>query len=241
MNFDQINRISEHLQMVACATRTVLMTDDFQPTTVNLPIPTLHAYMSIVVGLVDILPTLHQSKFHEKFAKIANEFLNWTPLVNDLVLLEDLTGMARYKSLRGRLLDLFDESFVAGPAHRSHNTSLSGSIQFQATNLPELANVIRRQKYDISTAVRIPLEKLFDKVAKTLQEDGQAKGYTISRAECATSYGLREPRIYWASKELARRIRKRSLGSSASQDSTETSQSPKRIRLADSQTSNDMF
>ena len=71
MNSEQLNRINSDLEAVVSSTLKVLMTDEIDPTTVNLPVPTLHAFMSIVMGLVELIPKMHKSQFHLKLANIA--------------------------------------------------------------------------------------------------------------------------------------------------------------------------
>ena len=239
MNAEQINEINTKLESVVSSTLRVLMTDELDYTTVNLPVQTLHAFMSIVVGLVELLPQIHQSKYHTELVKVAASYLELSTQLENTLLLEDLYDIEGFKLFKTRFITLADQSLVSGDS--SFGVRSNSSIAYHAMNLPELAAIIQDQKRELELVIRVPLANLFNQIAGEMQADAQRQGFTLSRVECITTNGIREPTVYWTTKPAARKIRDANVNALIRPGSTQSSQSPKRIRLSDSQFSDDMF
>ena len=239
MNSEQINAVNNHLESVVSSTLRVLMTNELDLNTVNLPVPTLHSFMSIVIGLVELLPTIHQSKYHTELTKVATEYLKLSIQLENTLLLEDLYDIESFKMFKTHFITLVDESLVTGES--SFGIRSNSSIAYHALNLPELAKIIQEQKREVDVVIRTPLARLFNQIAGEMQTNAQRNGYTLSRIECVTTNGIKEPTVYWTTKPTARQIRNANANVLIRPGSTQSTQSPKRIRLSDSQLSNDMF
>jgi len=239
MNAEQINAITTNLEDVVSSTLKVLMINELDLTTVNLPVPTLHAFMSIVIGLIELLPELHRSTYHTKLVEIATSFLELSIQLENTLLLEDLYDLDAFKLFKTKFITLIDQSLVTGDS--SFGTRSVSSIAFHATNLPELAKIVQDQKNELKMVVRTPLAKLFNQIASEMQANAQRSGFTLSRIECVTTNGIKEPTVYWTTKPTARQIRNANAKVLVRPSSTQSSQSPKRIRLSDSQYSDEML
>ena len=239
MNAFQLSKINDKLQSAISSTLTVLTSEPWIHTTINMPVATLHAFFSIQMGLVQIIPEIHRSKFHTEVLTIAEDYLTWAPLVQSTLLLEDLHDMSKFQDIQTRFIKLVKESLVI--SEKPAGNRLSWTIDSFAINMPELASVIDQQNRDIKAALTIPLTTLFNQICGEMQENAQRKGYTITKEECLTVNGIREPKIYWISKAEARQIRDKRTTATIRPCWSSPSQSPKRLRLADSQTSDDML
>ena len=239
MNAQQLNDINDQIQNTLSATLQVLKVNEIDPATVNFPVPTLHAFMSIIVGVVELIPSLHKTNFQESLANLAKMYLEISQLWDTNLLLEDLYDLDQFKSFRTQMLTLIDFGLVSGKTPFVNRASLS-SIAFQASNLPELADIIAQQDRKLCQTVRTPLSKLFNQIAEKMQRHAQDKGCTLTREECITADAIRNPKIYWTTKVTARQIRDKTLQVHIRPESSQ-SQSPKRIRLSDSQLSSDML
>ena len=239
MNAEQLNKINNQLESVVSSTLRVLMTDELDVTTVNLPVPTLHAFMSIVVGLVELIPDIHKSEYHRMLSKLAENYLDLSIQLENTLLLEDLYDIDSFKLFKTNFITHIDQSLVTG--EKSFGVRNNASIAYYAMNLPELANQIQEQKRELDMVVRTPLATLFNQISGELQANAQRKGYTVTRAECITTNGIREPTVYWTSKITARQLRDSSINTLIRPGSTQSTQSPKRIRLSDSQYSDEML
>ena len=239
MNAEQLNAINTSLEDVVSSTLKVLMINELELTTVNLPVPTLHAFMSIVIGLTELLPELHRSGYHNKLVEVATSFLNLSIQLENTLLLEDLYDLETFKLFKTQFITLIDQSLVTGDS--SYGTRSVSSIAFHATNLPELAKIIQDQKNELKTVIRTPLAKLFNQIAGEMQANAQRSGFTLSRIGCVTTNGIKEPTVYWITKPTARQIRNANANVLVRPSSTQSSQSPKRLRLSDSQYSDEML
>ena len=239
MNAFQLNKINEKLQSAIGSTFTVLTAEPWTPTTINLPVATLHAFFAIQTGLIETIPEIHRSKFHTEVLNLASEFLNWSPLLQTTLLLEDLHAMPKFTVIKEKFTTLVGDALVIGD--KPAGNKLSWSIDCFAINVPELATTIAAQNQAIKLAITSPLHVLFNQIAGELQQNAQRKGFTVSREECLTVGGIREPKIYWISKKEARQIRDKHQTVRIRATWSSQSQSPKRLRLTDSQTSDEML
>ena len=243
MNAYQLNAINTKLQDVVSTTKTLLEIQQFDFSTVNLPVPTLHAFMSIVVGLVELIPEIHQSKYHLEINEIARQFLDLSIVLDNKLLLEDLYDLQQFKNFKANFMNLIKISLVSGENMQTSKIS-HHSINFQAMNLPELASIIQTQKSELNATIKTPLFKLFEQVADTMKNYAQKEGYTLSRMESVVSEGISKPTIYWTTKPMARKIREQNIAvriRPESQSSQPESGESKRPRLTDSQTSEEML
>ena len=240
MNANQLNLINTRLQDVISPILNILHMDVWKPRTVNLPVQTLHAFMSIICGLVELIPAIHRSPFHLKIDQLAKEFLEWSALINAKLLLEDLKELKPFQEFKASFVTITNISLLAGENSFTSRFGIS-DLEYYAANLPEVATVIRQQMQDVDLIVQTPLQRLFEQIAAAMQENAQNKGYTMTRGDCIVSQGIVKPQIYWVEKETARQIRDGVVVAHVRPSLSDSSQSPKRQRLADSQVSDDMF
>ena len=78
MNASQISAYNDRLEQAVEKIQSLLFVDKLKYNTINQPVPTLHAFMSIILATIDLIPEIHQSPYQHKLRNIAEKFLTYS-------------------------------------------------------------------------------------------------------------------------------------------------------------------
>ena len=162
MNSLMRRRVDEALEDTLSAIMSVLT---YVPTpyhTILLPVPTLQAFLSRTIGLVQCIPEIHQSDFHGKLERIATEFAVKLISIDEKIMLKYLRERDDYKQNAQQLLQLLEEASLIQKLGDSYE--LTRRIEWETQRSPEMQRWQEWQKKQLDHATKLPLSQLCDKL-----------------------------------------------------------------------------
>ena len=202
MNSDMRQMIDQALEDTISALLTLLTYVPNPYRTVLLPVPTLQAFLSRTIGLLECLPEIHKSTFHRQLEEISTEFSIQILPLDDYLMLRHLRERSEFQEQARRLLELFQS------ANLIHNLDDSWDemrkISWETNKYPSLVEFAREQEKQMDIAKEAPLDKLLEKINEANNKIASYQGHRGERETIIRH--LKYPEIHTTSGPKARSL-----------------------------------
>ena len=202
MNSDMRQMIDQALEDTVSATLTLLTYVPNPYRTILLPIPTLRAFLARMIGLIECLPEIHRSKFHDELEKQATEFTIQILHLDDYAMLRYVRERADYREQAKKMLELFREANLIHELDDSF--AEMRRISWETNKYPQLVAFARQQERQMDMAKEVPLDKLLEQINEAHEMIAKYQGHASQPDKIIRH--LKYPEIHTTSGAKARSL-----------------------------------
>ena len=201
MNADLRVQIEQAIEDTTAALMSVLTFVPNPYHTILLPVPTLQAYLSRIIGLIDLLPEIHQSPFHIRLEKQSTEFTFNLLGKDDYLMFKYLREQRDFQNHSFAMLELLKEAQLTYGI--GDTLAAVRKMKWEVQQYPGLKAISEDQLKRFQIAQDLPLDNLMVAINKAKRKIANYQGFDDYEDEKRL---LKSPEFYTIASAKARSL-----------------------------------